>query len=240
MEATIILIVFQSQNLLHGVDLMAAHLHPEVAEILGLPADDNIGIVFEIYYVTLPLASLVQVNVLVGRNVGKHNGNVRLELAHGRLDPELPHNEPVVIGSKIVANVNNEATAPHIDIHSAFSFNPLHAPHSSGPFGFVKCILSSVRKKRQIKIAGKKFRINYIDMEDCWGECDIDNLTINLNKDCLKDDELYRTTLLHECIHAVLNLSGASYSCLDGDAEKEEGIVRAIESLFLPILDQLK
>lgn len=74
-------------------------------------------------------------------------------------------------------------------------------------------------------------------MEDSWGECDADRLEIKLHVDCLKNDTLYHDTLMHECLHAVFALSGVRYSCFNGNANKEEGAVRALEALFLPLID---
>lgn len=73
-------------------------------------------------------------------------------------------------------------------------------------------------------------------MEDNWGECNADKLEITLHEDCLKDDNLYMETLYHECLHAVIAMSGARYSCLSNNENKEEGIVRCIENLFLPLI----
>ena len=85
---------------------------------------------------------------------------------------------------------------------------------------------------RQITIGGQKYRIVYKKNLEDFGTVDVDkkNITIRGN---LSDNEKL-DTILHEAFHACLALSGLSY--LINDEDKEEALVRAFDSLLLPVI----
>jgi hypothetical protein len=90
----------------------------------------------------------------------------------------------------------------------------------------------SYNKPRQITIGGHKYQIVYKkDLED-FGTLDVDKKIITLREN-LKDTERL-DTILHEAFHACLALSGLSY--LIDDENKEEALVRAFDSLLLPVI----
>lgn len=86
-----------------------------------------------------------------------------------------------------------------------------------------------VKKLSSIKVLDQTIKIEYKDMED-WGQCDIDDKTITLSNDCLKNKKLHFETLFHEVVHMILEMSGVAYM----EKNDEEAYVRCIESLILP------
>ena len=76
---------------------------------------------------------------------------------------------------------------------------------------------------RTVMILGEPFKVRRKRMKE-FGICDSDAKTIWLRSG-LKGDAAI-TTLLHECIHAILFRSGNSFSIA---SEAEESIVRALE-----------
>ena len=86
-------------------------------------------------------------------------------------------------------------------------------------------------KPTKICIAGIRFKIEYCDMDGLLG------LFLpgdNIIKICngLSDEERF-STLMHECIHAIFDITGNAYSI--NDSAKEESIVRALENLFFAV-----
>ena len=85
---------------------------------------------------------------------------------------------------------------------------------------------------RQITIGGQKYRIVYKkDLED-FGNVDVDKKIITIRGNLSDNEKL--DTILHEAFHACLALSGLSY--LINDEDKEEALVRAFDSLLLPVI----
>ncbi len=87
-------------------------------------------------------------------------------------------------------------------------------------------------KPRQITIGGHKYKVVYQKNLEYFGNVDIDKKIITL-RDNLKPQETL-DTLLHEAFHACLALSGLSY--LIDDENKEEALVRAFDSIMLPVI----
>jgi hypothetical protein len=87
-----------------------------------------------------------------------------------------------------------------------------------------------MKKLNSIKVLDRKVKIEYIDDAENWGECDSDHLVIRLSKDCLQDETIHYSTLLHEVTHMILRLSGVAFM----EQNDEEAYVRCIENLLIP------
>lgn len=91
-----------------------------------------------------------------------------------------------------------------------------------------------------LKIAGLDIPVNYVASFDDSrvGEYDSERREINLLLRLQDDPKALMTTLVHELVHCVLDVSGANY----GMSEKtEEQVVMAVEALAVPavrLLDQ--
>lgn len=85
---------------------------------------------------------------------------------------------------------------------------------------------------RQITIGGHKYKIVYKKNLEDFGNLDIDKKLITIRGTLSDNDKL--ETILHEAFHACLALSGLSY--LIDDENKEEALVRAFDSLLLPVI----
>lgn len=88
---------------------------------------------------------------------------------------------------------------------------------------------------KSIKIMGQKIKIIRVKDMKNFGEFDGDKGEIHIKKGLQPEQEL--DTILHECVHAVLFYSGQSF-VIDNE-ELEEGIVRAIEYNYLPIVKEV-
>tara|TARA_R100001594_G_scaffold133445_2_gene174163 strand:+ start:215 stop:535 length:321 start_codon:yes stop_codon:yes gene_type:complete len=87
-------------------------------------------------------------------------------------------------------------------------------------------------KPRQITIGGQTYKIRYKKNLEDFGVLDTDKKIITIRAN-LKDNDLI-DTILHEAFHACLEISGLSY--LLDDENKEEALVRAFDSLLLPVI----
>jgi len=87
-------------------------------------------------------------------------------------------------------------------------------------------------KPRQITIGGHKYKVVYQKNLEDFGNVDIDKKIITIRESLSTQDKL--DTLLHEAYHASLALSGLSY--LLDDENKEEALVRAFDSILLPVI----
>lgn len=85
---------------------------------------------------------------------------------------------------------------------------------------------------RQITIGGQKYRIVYKKNLEDFGNVDVDKKIITIRGNLSDTEKL--DTILHEAFHACLALSGLSY--LIDDENKEEALVRAFDSLLLPVI----
>ena len=87
-----------------------------------------------------------------------------------------------------------------------------------------------MKRLTSIKVLDHKVKIEYMEHINNWGECDSDRLIIRLSNECLEDDRIHYSTLLHEVTHLILRLSGVAYM----EANDEEAYVRCIENLLIP------
>jgi len=87
-------------------------------------------------------------------------------------------------------------------------------------------------KPRQITIGGQKYKITYQKNLEDFGTLDVDKKIITVRENLSTQERL--DTILHEAYHASLALSGLSY--LLDDENKEEALVRAFDSILLPVI----
>lgn len=78
-----------------------------------------------------------------------------------------------------------------------------------------------------------KFKIEFREMDD-YGEMDFDKKIISIRKGLSPEDQL--DTLIHECHHAALGISGLS-NILDCE-NTEEALVRIVDYMVIPIVKQ--
>jgi len=76
-----------------------------------------------------------------------------------------------------------------------------------------------------VMILGKKVKITFTDLEDDQGKFNRDDLEITI--DISTPPNQLKTTLIHECIHAILDIGGMSYRM---GCREEEAFVRLLES----------
>ena len=92
-----------------------------------------------------------------------------------------------------------------------------------------------------IYVAGKKVEVKVMDnvgeIED-WGYFSEDLNCIFIHPKCFLENKVSET-IKHEAVHAVLRYSGLFYHSLQGNLELEEAIVRCIENLYLPCLENI-
>jgi Zn-dependent peptidase ImmA (M78 family) len=90
---------------------------------------------------------------------------------------------------------------------------------------------------KTVRIAGIPIKIVRQDLDgDPYGYWSHDKRTIVLDVN-LRGKKL-RDTLRHEMLHAVLDLSGVSFS--EGPKYPDESTIRAIETLFFPAWDRMQ
>jgi hypothetical protein len=94
-------------------------------------------------------------------------------------------------------------------------------------------------RPKSLVIAGKRFKILLKEGDEFsdFGGVDCDSSTIYIRKG-LSDQDFY-DTLLHEALHAIFYISGLHYSHFKGDNDFEEGVVRAIDNLYMPIIKEV-
>lgn len=94
------------------------------------------------------------------------------------------------------------------------------------------------RLPRSVQMAGRKIRIRYVDdLGENWGEFDENDCSITIENTCLQSRAFFRKILRHELLHAVLHLSGLSFT----ESFQEEALIRCMDALFFPgwdIIDQ--
>lgn len=90
---------------------------------------------------------------------------------------------------------------------------------------------------KTVDICGVVFEVRFSsDLDDRWGDFDIDKGLIRLSNDCFKEDGLCPWRCLkHEMVHAWMELTGLNRMVVP-ENEKEEGMVRSIEYLLEPAL----
>jgi hypothetical protein len=84
-----------------------------------------------------------------------------------------------------------------------------------------------------ISVAGVDFQIKYCKISE-YGLYELEDKVIKI-RNTLTDEQVF-DTLMHECVHAALDMSGIAY--LIDDDQKEEAIVRALENLLFPVYQQ--
>lgn len=85
-------------------------------------------------------------------------------------------------------------------------------------------------KPKRVVVLGQEFKVIYVSNFAHYGETCTETFQIKINSR-LKEKQL-EATLLHEVIHAILFISGWSFTLdpEDGpDKRNEEGLVRALE-----------
>lgn len=87
---------------------------------------------------------------------------------------------------------------------------------------------------KSIMLMGHRIKIELNDDPDNHGTCDVPMRTIYIRR--TDPISLQRETLLHECVHMILGLSGISQLLSD---ELEEAIVIAVETGLSPLIKQL-
>lgn len=87
---------------------------------------------------------------------------------------------------------------------------------------------------------GKRFRIKYIsNLEEDGHELDgrawVDDNCIEINAELIDNPAHLRRTLMHECLHVIMSMSGQKEG-LKLDEGQEEGLVAALEHGLFPIV----
>lgn len=85
-----------------------------------------------------------------------------------------------------------------------------------------------------LSILGKAVKVSRVKLDDGdYGDYKDMNIRINSSLTC---PELIRSTLLHEVMHAVLDITGHSHRFREND---EEAIVYALENGIYPLLKKI-
>tara|TARA_R100001440_G_C2455613_1_gene108952 strand:- start:29 stop:349 length:321 start_codon:yes stop_codon:yes gene_type:complete len=84
-----------------------------------------------------------------------------------------------------------------------------------------------------VTVGGMKFKVVFKDMDD-YGEMDFDKKIISIRNGLSPEDQL--DTLIHECHHAALGISGLS-NILDCE-NTEEALVRIVDYMVIPIVKE--
>jgi len=88
-------------------------------------------------------------------------------------------------------------------------------------------------RPKEIRIAGKRFKIIYQDDLEDFGRFDYENQLIII-RSTLNQREIYQT-IIHEAFHVALYISGVSFAI---DSEKiEESIIRCFDNFLLPVIE---
>lgn len=83
----------------------------------------------------------------------------------------------------------------------------------------------------RITVLGQKIKVVQVELDELYGDFTPSKKIIRINER-LTEEEKYQT-LMHEAIHAALELAGWSHALSN---ETEEGIVRAIENGLWPLV----
>ena len=89
-----------------------------------------------------------------------------------------------------------------------------------------------MRIPETVEIFGKTITIDLTNLDDLHGDYDADKLVIRL--DIKQDVDSQFKTLIHECIHAALDIGGLRHM-LSGKVE--EAVTRCIENGLADILE---
>ena len=85
---------------------------------------------------------------------------------------------------------------------------------------------------KTIHVAGRLVKLNFIDLDDLFGQYKHDLKIIEISKAISDSDKLL--TIRHELMEASLLLSGVGFS----DRYEQEPIVRCMEEIFFPAWDR--
>ena len=86
------------------------------------------------------------------------------------------------------------------------------------------------KKLSEISILGSTVKVEYCDLMDDWGCCDIDQKKITIASRCLKDKKQHSLTIIHEVTHMIFEMTGLAYM----ERNDEEAYVRCVENLLIP------
>lgn len=100
-----------------------------------------------------------------------------------------------------------------------------------------------MRLPTKLQIAGITFKVKYVpDLASethpgqLYGDCDVDERVIRINKVLHKTAGEYRATLLHESLHAALRVTG--WAEVLGD-KQEEALIQALENALFKDLKKI-
>jgi hypothetical protein len=89
---------------------------------------------------------------------------------------------------------------------------------------------SKAKRLSSLCILGIDVKIDYCDLMEDWGTCDIDEKKITLSTRCLKDKKQHSLTVIHEVTHMIFEMTGLAYM----EKNDEEAYVRCVENLLVP------
>jgi hypothetical protein len=84
---------------------------------------------------------------------------------------------------------------------------------------------------KTILVAGRRVKLNFVDLDDTFGQYKHDLKIIEVNKSISDSEKLL--TIRHELMEASLLLSGIGFS----ERYEQEPIVRCMEEIFFPAWD---
>ena len=84
---------------------------------------------------------------------------------------------------------------------------------------------------KTILVAGRRVKLNFVDLDDTFGQYKHDLKIIEVNKSICDSEKLL--TIRHELMEASLLLSGIGFS----ERYEQEPIVRCMEEIFFPAWD---
>lgn len=82
-----------------------------------------------------------------------------------------------------------------------------------------------------VDVAGHSLVVRVTADIDDLGNFDLATKTLYIREDLMSNPELAMDTLRHELMHAALGLGGIGFALSE---DVEEGVVRAMEQLFIP------
>lgn len=94
--------------------------------------------------------------------------------------------------------------------------------------------MSKLKVPKSISVGGRKIPIDIRPMKKRLGEFDPDTRRIALDPSVLKTRREFRSVLVHEVLHAALELGGVAGDRISPKAEEQ--VVNAIEALAAPAI----
>lgn len=92
------------------------------------------------------------------------------------------------------------------------------------------------RVPTSVTIGGRRVKIVFAPLEDCWGDYSHDDGCIRLNAERRNDFKAIRETLRHEMMEAALLISGVAWM----ERYDQEPVVRAMEEIFFPAWEKIE